>query len=423
MAANSAGNGPDTVINTTCRSHCGGVCPLKVHVRNGEIVAIEAGEGHELTSRACARGRAYRQRVYAADRLEYPLKRLGKRGEGKFQRISWDEALDTVAAELKRVKAAYGPAAITFVGSGGDISWLHNADLVRRLLTRFGGYSDTWGLHSCEAAFFASMASYGALATHGTRDNLMASRLIICWGWNPSDTRFYDNTPLQLARAREEGARIICIDPRFSNSAATYADQWIPVIPGTDTAMLLAMAQVILAEGLEDGAFLARHTSGFEKFRDYVLGTADGCPKTPAWAEAITGVPASTITALARVYAAAKPAALFDGIGVGRAAYGEQFHRAVVALAAMTGNIGVRGGHTPASYSSARTPGISLGAVAGARMAGGANPVDGTLPPRVLGDWNSRGASSARVHFTGLAEAILEGRPGGQRGHDLQVGT
>ncbi len=117
----------EEVVYATHSSHCGGGCLLKLHVRDGIVTRIETDDGEEPQYRACLRGRAYRQRVYAPDRLLYPMKRVGNRGEGKFERISWDEALDTLARELNRVKQTYGPAAILFKWSGGDTSVLHNA--------------------------------------------------------------------------------------------------------------------------------------------------------------------------------------------------------------------------------------------------------------------------------------------------------
>ena len=113
-----------TIVNTGCCHDCGGRCVFKAHIKDGVIVKIETDGGEEPLLRACARGRAYRQRVYSPERLKYPLRRVGERGEGKFERISWEEALDTVASELKRIKETYGPAAILFAFGSGNQGWL-----------------------------------------------------------------------------------------------------------------------------------------------------------------------------------------------------------------------------------------------------------------------------------------------------------
>jgi len=410
MEAKREPDNGERLVMTVCHSHCGGACPLKIHVRDGVITRIETDDEF----RACWRGRAYRQRVYAPDRLLHPMKRAGERGRGQFERTSWDEALDTIASEIKRVMDSYGPSAVATIGSGGDITQMHGAGLVDRVLTRVGGCSTTWGMHSAEGAVFASMATYGTMATGHTRDDLPNSRLIIMWGWNPAVTVSFANTSLYLARAREAGTRIISIDPRYSDSTATLTQQWIPIRPNTDTAMLVAMAYVIITEDLQDQAFLDRYTIGFEKFKAYVSGKEDGVPKTPAWAEDITGVPAAAIASLAKDYATTRPAALMDGISPGRTAYGEQFHRAAGALAAMTGNIGTHGGNAPGlSCMGGILPPVNLGMPIAARMKGGANPVDAAAPPRTLGSFNTMGTSSARVNRFHLADAILKGRRGG----------
>ncbi len=111
----------EETITTTCASHCGGSCILKLHLKDGVITRIETDDGDEPQYRACARGRSYRQRVYAPDRLRYPLRRIGERGSGQFESISWDEALDTVASEIRRVKEGYGASAVAFIASGGDL--------------------------------------------------------------------------------------------------------------------------------------------------------------------------------------------------------------------------------------------------------------------------------------------------------------
>ena len=257
---------------------------LKVHVREGKIVRIESDDGEEPQLRACLRGRAYRQRVYAADRLKYPMRRTGPRGEGQFERISGDEALDTVARELIRGKNTYGNASILLLQGSGSQAALHSAGAVEQLLARFGGYTRTWGSASFEGPLFASMATYGTMATGNAREDLFNSRMIIMWGWNPAVTIWDTNTAFTIARAKEKGIKIVSIDPRLTESTAVFAAEWIPIRPSTDAAMLLAMAHVIIKHELQDQKFLDNYTVGFDEFRGYVLGTGDNIPKTPAWA-------------------------------------------------------------------------------------------------------------------------------------------
>ncbi|MFC1981441.1 molybdopterin-dependent oxidoreductase [Chloroflexota bacterium] len=404
----------EKIVMVTHCDHCHGTCLLKVHVRDGVITRIETDDGEEPQYRACARGRAYRQRVYAPDRLKYPMKRVGARGEGKYKRVSWDEALDTVAREHRRVKETYGPASILFRCLSGDIGQLHGRVSHSRLLFMAGGCSEFWGGPSSEGATLARMATFGTLATTNSRDSLLDSRLIILWACNPADTTHFTNTMWYLVRAKEFGIKIISVDPRFTNTTAVCASQWIPITPGTDAAMLIAMAYVIIKEKLQDQKFLGTYTIGFDKFSEYVTGVEDGVPKTPQWAEAITGVPAKTIENLAREYATVKPAALMAGIAPGRTAYGEQYHRAAATLAAMTGNVGILGGDAGVCAA----PGISRGAPflkLGPSMPIPSNPVESKAPPRKnrfpWGDYKQGRAGYA--HFTKIADGILKGKAGG----------
>ncbi|MEW6142344.1 MAG: molybdopterin-dependent oxidoreductase [Chloroflexota bacterium] len=408
----------DRVTMTVCHSHCGGACPLKVHTRDGVITRIEA----DAEFRACLRGRSYRQRVYAADRLKFPLKRSGDRGSGQFARISWDEALDTVAGQLKRVREESGPEAILFLASIGDVTCLHNPGLTERLLTISGGYSGPWGAASGEGAVFAAMASYGMPSTGNSREDFIKSRLIILWGWNPFVTSGFGRTPHFLAKAKEYGCRVVAVDPRYTDTAALLAERWIPIRPGTDTAMLIAMAYVTITAGLTDNTFIDRHTIGFERYRDYVVGKEDGIAKTPMWAEKITGVSASTIADLAQNFATMKPAALMDGFAPGRTAYGEQFHRAAIALAAMTGNIGVPGTNAPGTACLGDLfPPLQLGPQPWMMISQASNPVDVKSPPRKESPFYMKmpvnyyqgGPSRSRVNRFLLADAILKGRRGG----------
>ena len=191
----------EEVVITTCDSHCGGTCIFKVHVKDGIVTRIETDDGKEPQFRACVKGRAYRQRIYAPDRLKYPLKRVGERGEGKFKRISWDEALDTVAHELKRIKETFGPSDILYIGVGGDLASLHRAKPMHRVLCMFGGCSGIWGLASDEGETFAELATYGVSPASSSRENLLRSRLIIMWGWDPVSTIQATGTTWYLARA------------------------------------------------------------------------------------------------------------------------------------------------------------------------------------------------------------------------------
>ncbi|MBI4301532.1 MAG: molybdopterin-dependent oxidoreductase [Chloroflexi bacterium] len=374
------------IITTGCPHDCGGKCILKAWVKDEQIVAITTDDGEEPQLRACLRGRAYRQRVYASDRLKYPMRRTGERGEGQFERITWDEALDTVASEMLRIKKTYGPEAILSCTGPGSLSLLHSTGLwLNRLLGQFGGYTSRHGSMSNQGASDATRFTYGTGIAANEIEDLLNSRFIILWAWNSAEMVYGTNTTWVLTQAREKGIPITIVDPRYTDTAI-LAEEWIPIYPGTDSAMMVAMAYVMLKEGLHDQTFLDKYTIGFEKFRDYVTGKEDGISKTPHWAETITGVPASTIESLARRYATLKPAALLPGLGMQRTAYGEQCFRTAITLAAMTGNIGVSGGGPAGEW------GTRIGLNAMPRVT---NPLEKTIP---TSKW---------------AEAVLLGKAGG----------
>ena len=398
----------NTVIIPTGACHdCGGRCVIKVHVKDGVAVRVETDDGEEPQLRACARGRAYRKRVYDPNRLKYPMKRAGKRGDGEFERISWDEALDTIAREMIKVRETYGPSAIIAKWGSGNPGKF-NEGLLHRFLNMFGGCTIDWGGASGEGSVFASRSVYGTLTTGHSRDDHVNSRLIIMWGWNPAISIWSTNTPFYLIQAKEAGARIVGIDPRYTDSVAVLADQWIPIRPGTDAAVMVAMACVMITENLHDRRFLDRYTLGFDKFRDYVMGVEDGEPKTPSWAEKITGVPAQKTVDLAREYATLKPAALIPAYAPGRTAYGEQYHRLAATLAAMTGNIGIHGGGA-AGFERGPTP--LLGMV-GPSISPVKNPVEAGSPS-VRGGLDISLRNRTRVHGARIWDAILEGKAGG----------
>ena len=284
-----------------------------------------------------------------------------------------------------------------------------------------GGYTATWGFQSHGGAVYAMVTTFGTPFTNNSPDDLLNSRLIIMWGMNPAVSIYKNNTSWYMMQAKERGIRIVSVDPRYTPSAAVLASQWIPIRPGTDAAMLNAMAYVLVAKGLYDRAFIDRYAVGFDKFQEYLLGAKDGTPKTPAWAEPITGVPSSTIRSLAIDYATMRPAALIDGIAPGRTAYGEQFHRSAYALTTMTGNIGIHGGN--AGHMTRTLPAGSynwqrMGPPTGARMKGGPNPVDANAPARKFSlpayeNFWKGWTSARRINRYHLPEAILKGKAGG----------
>jgi anaerobic dimethyl sulfoxide reductase subunit A len=348
-------------IRVGCPAHnCGGRCLLIAQVENGRITRLDTDDRPDTLAapqlRACARGRAYLRRQYHPDRLRFPLKRAGMRGEGQFVRCSWEEALELAAGELQRVKAKYGNEALFVPYGTGSYNQLNGSHTARRLMNLFGGCLGIYNSYSWGAINIATPTVYGTLVTGNQRQDWLNSRYFIMWGWNPAEMRDGTNSDYFVKLARENGAKVVCIDPRHSLSAAALADEWIPILPGTDTAMMSAMAYVMLTEGLYDADFVRSHCVGWDNFQmppgaeeaesytDYLLGTRDGVPKTPDWAEAITTVPAATIARIAREYATCKPGVLYQGYGMQRRAYGEQVVRAGCVLAAISGNVGVAGG-------------------------------------------------------------------------------
>jgi len=356
---NTPSSSPIKKIRVGCPAHnCGGRCLLIAHVQDGRIIRLDSDDRPDSIAapqlRACVRGRSYLSRQYHPDRLLTPLKRVGKRGEGKFTSISWDEALDTLAGQMQRVKSEYGNSALFVPYGTGSYNQLNGSHVARRLMNLFGGCLGIYNSYSWGATNLATPTVYGTLVTGNQRQDWLNSKYILMWSWNPAEMRDGTNSDYFIKLARQAGARVVCIDPRYSLSAASLADEWIPIRPGTDAAMMSAMAYVMLSENLYDAEFVRTHCVGFdasqmpvegaENYSDYLLGTRDGIPKTPRWAEAITAVPALTIARIAREYAGIKPAVLYQGYGMQRRAYGEQVVRAGCVLAAITGNVGIPGG-------------------------------------------------------------------------------
>lgn len=350
------------VIRAGCPSHnCGGRCVLKVIVKEGKILRIETDDRpadtlEEPQLRACIRGRSYRRRQDHVNRLKYPMKRVGERGEGKFERISWQEAIDMLYVQISQAIRKYGNSAILVPYGTGSYNQLNGRQTAARLMNLIGGSLGYYNSYSWACISQATPYIFGTGVSGNQRQDWVNSKYIIMWGWNPAEMRDGTNSDFFVKKAREKGAKVICIDPRMSMSAVALADEWIPIRPGTDVALMSAMAYVIINENLHDRDFISRCCIGFdnsqmpegledaESYHDYIFGTRDGIPKTPSWAEAITGIPAQTISRIAREYGSTKPAMLYQGYGMQRRAYGEQPVLAGCVLAAITGNIGIPGG-------------------------------------------------------------------------------
>jgi len=363
-----------TTVVTSCDHNCGSRHMLVAHKKGDVIVRLSTDDGRYQEGgafgfeseqvpqlRACLRGRSYRARIYSPERLLHPMLRVGERGEGKFKRVSWDEALDFIAKKMVELKAKYGPTAILDQAyAGTSYCVLHKSDQIEGLLARFLGMfgcrSNSWSVPSYQGTTFSSRTTFGTIEDGNEDDAFAYSKLIIMWGWNPAYTFHGGNTFYYMRLAKQRGCKFVLVDPQYTDSAASYDAWWIPIKPNTDAAMLAGMAHHIFSSNLQDQAFIDKFVQGMdpgtmpdwakgqENFKDYILGKSDGTPKTPEWAEQICGVKAADIRKLADMYATTKPAALKASWAPGRAAYGEQYNRMAAALQAMTGNIGILGG-------------------------------------------------------------------------------
>lgn len=343
-------------ITAACWHNCGGRCLNKALVVDGVVIRQKTDDTHPDSpdfpqQRGCARGRSQRQQIFGADRLKYPMKRKnwapggGKkelRGEDEWVRISWDEALDIVASELKRIKETYGNKAIL----GNNTAPLLNA---------YGGAMTYWGCTSDGAwpkpqQFMNGSRSRGS----NNRLDLRNSKLIVLWGSNPIWSSG-GNPTYNFKQAKDAGAKIIMVDPFYNDTAQVLADEWIPVRPGTDTALLLGMAHYMITNNLHDQAFLDKYCIGFdadhmpegadpkENFKDYVLGTYDGQPKTPEWASKHCGTDPQVIRSFAHQVATTKPMTFSSSAAAARTFLGEQFCQAFLTVGWMTGNVGKPG--------------------------------------------------------------------------------
>jgi len=313
-------------------------------------------------------GMAYKKRVYSPNRILYPLKRvdwdpdgdrnMANRGKSTYIRISWDEAVTTIASELKRIRAKYGPEAVLAQTDGhGEGKGIHAAHgSANKLLALLGGYTlqmrnpDSWEGWAWGAKHAWGMEPVGEMGPSANviPDIAENTELLLFWGCDPETTPWGFNGQMASRLCywfTELGIKCIYICPDLNYGAAVHADKWIPIKPNTDAALQLAIAYIWITEGTYDKEYVATHTFGFEKFEPYVLGKEDGIPKTPGWAAGITGIPAAIIKVLAREWASKRTTIAHGNGGPGiRSAYSTEASRLEVLLLAMQG-LGKPGAH------------------------------------------------------------------------------
>ncbi len=334
---------PLEVRRSVCALDCPDTCSLLINVEQGQGSRLRGNPDHPVTRGfLCGKVAQYLEREYSPDRLLYPMKRAGAKGQGIFERISWDEALDTVATRLKLVAAEFGPEAILPYSYAGTMGLLNGSGMDRRFFHRIG--ASRLDRTICSSAGGAAlMATLGL--RYGTEPEQFAhSKLIIAWGANILGTNVH-LWPF-ITEARRKGARLVVIDP-VTTRVAKLADRHFPIFPGSDLALALGLMHVIIGENLHDAAYVDAYTSGFEELKRLAARY------TPDHVAALTGIAAVDIVALAREYAATRPAVIRLNYGVQRSERGGAAVRAITALPSLTGSWKEIGGGLQLSTSQA----------------------------------------------------------------------
>jgi len=324
-------NGSTETFQTIC-GFCHTNCGMLIETRDGVIERIRGNREHpQNRGFLCPKGLAAKEFVYSPDRLKYPLKKTSS----GFERISWDEALDTIANRLKAIKENYGAESLIWCnGAPVTAPVLHG---FIQLISAYGSPNITGVGHLC--AVPRALAIQTVCGGLGNSD-FENTRCVLIWGANPTDTRHVTSGETYTRAIKEvqaKGGKLIVIDPRRTELAAT-ADEWIRIKVGTDLAFGLAMLNVIINDKLYDNEFVENWTVGFSELKEHVRQFS------PEWVEGITGVPANKIREVARIFATTKPATIYDGNGLEQQRNTVQTVRAVAMLSAITGNIDVPGG-------------------------------------------------------------------------------
>jgi anaerobic selenocysteine-containing dehydrogenase len=330
-------------VHSVCALDCPDCCSMLVQVENGKATKLRGDPNHPVTRGfLCGKVARYLEREYSPDRLLYPQKRVGAKGEGRFERISWDEAFDTIATQLTNVAREYGPEAVLPYSYGGTMGLLNGAGMDRRFFHRLGA-------SRLDRTICSATGNAGLTATNGVRygtepEQFGLSKLIIAWGANIHGANVH-LWPF-IVEARRNGAKLVVIDPIRTRTAA-LADRHFAVNPGSDLALALGLMHVIIGEELHDVDYVDRYTNGFEALRNRV---ADYPPEKVA---ALTGIATEDVVQLARDYATTHPAVIRASFGVQRNDQGGAAVRAIAALPALVGSWREAGGGLQLSTSQA----------------------------------------------------------------------
>jgi anaerobic selenocysteine-containing dehydrogenase len=325
---------PTGVFPSVCPLDCPDQCGLLVHKQDGKIVKILGDPNHPVTKgNICNKVRNMTERIYDPKRLKYPMKRTGAKGEGKFERISWDEAIETITTKWKELIETDGPESILPYSFYGNMGRLSAEGMDRRFFHRLGA-------SLLDRSICSSAGSEGYKYTMGggfgiDPEDTIHSKLIIFWGINAVSTNMHQVVLAQ--KARKNGAKIIVIDVH-KNQTGQFADWFIPILPGTDAALALGMMHILFAENMVDNDFLKKYTVGHEELREHVA------QYDPITVSGITGVPVEDIYKLARMYGQITPSFIRIGNGLQHHDNGGMCIRTIACLPALTGQWLVKGG-------------------------------------------------------------------------------
>ncbi len=316
-------------VVTTCAMDCPDNCGMIATVQDGRVVKMEGNPAHGYTRGfLCRKGYRYPERVYAKERILHPLKKV----DGRWEQITWTEALDIAAEQIRRFQQQDGPASIMHYQRSA--SWGTTKHLVKRFFNLLGGTTTQTGSLCAGAVMAAQKADFGVRLGNDPAD-LKNSRTIFIWGKDPYKTSVH-MVPL-LREARDKGARIVLIDP-VRTKTANVADEHVAPRPGTDGYLAAGIAKLLLDMGLADEQFIAAHTAGYDSYRRLIDSIT-----LPRVAETCD-LPISVLERLARLYGERKPASILLGYGINKWRESFEMIRLIDALAALTGNIGVSGG-------------------------------------------------------------------------------